>query len=162
MNRAQICPNAPFYAEIQLLYLCIINKKRKKMKTEKEKTSYNTLPEQIDYLIQEISEIKNILNSCIEKKDNIPKYLNIEETIEYLHGVGFSISKSKLYKMTAECKIPYHKLCNRLYFYPYELQKWLENQIEARNDMNTLSIGREFLKHINCKNNNYDRNKKDI
>ena len=132
------------------------------MKTEKEKTSYNTLPEQIDYLIQEIYILKNILNSCIEKKDNIPKYLNIEETIEYLHGVGFSISKSKLYKMTAECKIPYHKLCNRLYFYPYELQKWLENQIEARNDMNTLSIGREFLKHINCKNNNYDRNKKDI
>lgn len=34
---------------------------------EHQKTSYDTLPERIDYLIQEISEIKNILINRIEK-----------------------------------------------------------------------------------------------
>ncbi len=40
---------------------------------EHQKTSYDTLPERIDYLIQEISEIKNILINRIEKREEIPQ-----------------------------------------------------------------------------------------
>lgn len=80
MNRAQICPNAPFYAEIQLLYLCIINKKRKKMKTEKEKTSYNTYK----------NLIRNVRHEINRMLINYTKYENKEyfNTIDYLIGVS--------------------------------------------------------------------------
>ena len=46
---------------------------------EHQKTSYDTLPERIDYLIQEISEIKNILMNRIEKREK-NKAVNQENT----------------------------------------------------------------------------------
>ena len=51
---------------------------------EHQKTSYDTLPERIDYLIQEISEIKNILINRIEKREEIPKWLNKEQALKYI------------------------------------------------------------------------------
>ena len=38
------------------------------------KTTYDTLPGQIDYLIQEVLEIKDILMDRIEKPEEIPKF----------------------------------------------------------------------------------------
>lgn len=53
---------------------------------EHQKTSYDTLPERIDYLIQEISEIKNILINRIEKREEIPKWLNKEQALKYIQN----------------------------------------------------------------------------
>ena len=45
-----------------------LHQKQKTKGMEHQKTSYDTLPERIDYLIQEISEIKNIHDKQNRKK----------------------------------------------------------------------------------------------
>jgi len=92
------------------------------------RTDYNNLPEQIDYLISEIGEVKELLMQRIEKPEEIPKYLSLEQALLYLEKKGFLVSKSKLYKMTSGDIIPCHKNGNRIYFLPEELNDWLEKQ----------------------------------
>lgn len=67
-----------------------LHQKQKTKGMEHQKTSYDTLPERIDYLIQEISEIKNILINRIEKREEIPKYLSTENALAYLKKDRFS------------------------------------------------------------------------
>ena len=64
----------------------------------------------------------------IEKPEEIPKYLSLEQALLYLEKKGFLVSKSKLYKMTSGDIIPCHKNGNRIYFLPEELNDWLEKQ----------------------------------
>ena len=111
---------------------------------EHQKTSYDTLPERIDYLIQEISEIKNILINRIEKREEIPKYLSTENALAYLKKTGFPMSKSKLYKLTSYGRIPFHKSGNTLLFIPEELDKWCESDIYADDEkhLNELIINK--------------------
>ena len=71
----------PFYAVLGTPYLCIINKKITDM--EITKTTYDTLPGQIDYLIQEVLEIKDILMARIEKPEEIPKFMNKEQALKH-------------------------------------------------------------------------------
>lgn len=46
----------------------------------------------------------------------------------------FSMSKSKLYKLTALKSIPVHKNGNNLLFLQKELEQWFESQIHTDND----------------------------
>lgn len=87
-----------------------LHQKQKTKGMEHQKTSYDTLPERIDYLIQEISEIKNILINRIEKREEIPKYLSTENALAYLKKTGFPMSKSQLYKLTSCGRMPFHKV----------------------------------------------------
>lgn len=96
---------------------------------EAKRTTYDTLPERIDYLISEISEIKELLMQRIEKPEEIPKYLSLEQAKCYLEKKGFLVSKSKIYKMTSGNSLPVHKVGNRNYFFPNELDNWLDNQL---------------------------------
>ncbi|WP_025068549.1 helix-turn-helix domain-containing protein [Bacteroides gallinarum] len=104
----------------------------------REKTDYNTLPEQIDYLIQEIEEIKSMLSSKMDKPENIPKYLDIDQALAYMRNLGFPISKSKLYKLTSGCHIPHSKSNSRVYFQPQELENWVSSQINKLHNKETL------------------------
>ena len=111
---------------------------------EHQKTSYDTLPERIDYLIQEISEIKNILMNRIEKREEIPKWLNKEQALRYIQKQGYKLRSSKLYKLSATDNIPCHRSGRNLYFFAEELDKWLNNQIEEEDktsqNLSTQSI----------------------
>ena len=102
--------------------------KQKDIIMEAKSTTYDTLPERIDYLISEIREVKELLTQRIEKPEEIPKYLSLEQTLLYLEKKGFLVSKSKLYKMTSGDIIPCHKNGNRINFFPEELNDWLEKQ----------------------------------
>ena len=95
--------------------------KQKDIIMEAKSTTYDTLPERIDYLISEIGEVKELLMQRIEKPEEIPKYLSLEQALLYLEKKGFLVSKSKLYKMTSGDIIPCHKNGNRIYFLPEEL-----------------------------------------
>ena len=98
----------------------------------KEPTTFNNLPERIDFLISEVAGIKQILLQGIGKPEEIPKYLDVTRTLLYLEKRGISISRSKLYKMTAGNKVPYKKMDNKLYFFPEELDNWLSDQVRAK------------------------------
>ena len=112
--------------------------KQKDIIMEAKSTTYDTLPERIDYLISEIREVKELLTQRIEKPEEIPKYLSLEQALLYLEKKGFLVSKSKLYKMTSESKIPFHKSGNRNYFFPDELDKWMNEQIIGKDEINKL------------------------
>nr|WP_186973256.1 helix-turn-helix domain-containing protein [Bacteroides intestinalis] len=102
---------------------------------ETKRTTYDTLPEQIDYLISEIREVKELLIQRIEKPEEIPKYLDKEQALRYLKRMGYVMSSSKLYKMTQVNDIPCHRIERKLYFLPTELSEWLNNRIGEREKM---------------------------
>ena len=100
---------------------------------EKRKITQN-LPEQIDFLISEMMQIKAILLQQKLPKE-IPKYLSQKEVLRYLNAQGFCISSSKLYKLTRQNKMPCHRMGTRLYFIPSELEEWVKKQFEESGEM---------------------------
>lgn len=96
------------------------------------KTTYDTLPGQIDYLIQEVSEIKNVLMARIEKPEEIPKFMNKEQALKYIRKQGYEISSSKFYKMSAKDSIPCYRSGRKLYFFAEELDGWIKQQFETK------------------------------
>lgn len=99
-----------------------------------EKISFDTLPAAVMELVEKVDYIINLLGAKIEKREEIPKYLNTEKALAYLKNIGFSMSKSKLYKLTALKSIPVHKNGNNLLFLQKELEQWFESQIYTDND----------------------------
>ena len=99
-----------------------------------EKISFDTLPAAVVELVEKVDYIINLLGAKIEKREEIPKYLNTENALAYLKNIGFSMSKSKLYKLTALKSIPVHKNGNNLLFLQKELEQWFESQIHTDND----------------------------
>lgn len=114
---------------------------------EQIKTTYDTLPERIDYLISGIEEIKSILAGRTEKPEKIPKYLGIDQALAYMKKSGFSISKSKLYKLTSSSEIPFHKADNRVYFFPHELDGWMFSSMERDNRNEKQNIIQTIIKN---------------
>ena len=99
-----------------------------------EKISFDTLPAAVMELVEKVDYIINLLGAKIEKREEIPRYLNTENALAYLKNIGFSMSKSKLYKLTALKSIPVHKNGNNLLFLQKELEQWFESQIHTDND----------------------------
>lgn len=99
-----------------------------------EKISFDTLPAAVMELVEKVDYIINLLGAKIEKREEIPKYLNTEKALAHLKNIGFSMSKSKLYKLTALKSIPVHKNGNNLLFLQKELEQWFESQIHTDND----------------------------
>ena len=146
----------PFYAVLGTPYLCIINKKITDM--EITKTTYDTLPGQIDYLIQEVLEIKDILMARIEKPEEIPKFMNKEQALKYIRKQGYEISSSKFYKMSAADSIPCHRSGRKLYFFAEELDGWSKQQFETKSQT-ILNFKSQSIKQIikSNKNKNYEK-----
>lgn len=146
----------PFYAVLGTPYLCIVNKKIVNMQITK--TTYDTLPGQIDYLIQEVLEIKDILMARIEKPEEIPKFMNKEQALKYIRKQGYEISSSKFYKMSAADSIPCHRSGRKLYFFAEELDGWIKQQFEAKSqtsrDFKSQSI-QQIIK--SNKNKSYEK-----
>ncbi|WP_291596516.1 helix-turn-helix domain-containing protein [Bacteroides sp.] len=93
------------------------------------KSNFENLPTQVDYLLVEVLNIKEILLQRIEKSEEVPKYLDIEQALLYLKKQGYSMSKSKLYKLTSQGNIPCHKSEGRVYFTPQLLCDWVDSQV---------------------------------
>lgn len=146
----------PFYAVLGTPYLCIVNKKIINMQITK--TTYDTLPGQIDYLIQEVLEIKDILMARIEKPEEIPKFMNKEQALKYIRKQGYEISSSKFYKMSAADSIPCQRSGRKLYFFAEELDGWIKQQFEAKSqtsrDFKSQSI-QQIIK--SNKNKSYEK-----
>lgn len=91
--------------------------------------TFDSLPSAIEELAGKVDYIINLLGTKIEKREEIPKYLNTENALAYLKNIGFSMSKSKLYKLSALKNIPVHKNGNSLLFLQEELEQWCKEQI---------------------------------
>lgn len=95
-------------------------------------TSFNNLPQQIDLLIEEVTQIKKALQHTTGKNELEPKYLNLSAALKMLSEQGYKMSKSRMYKMTANgCSIPFKRFGNRIVFEKDELVLWCEKQISG-------------------------------
>ena len=97
-----------------------------------EKITFDTLPSAVMELTEKVDLLISMFSTKIEKREEIPKYMNTETALEYLRKTGFSISKSKLYKLTASNGIPVYKEGNSLFFTQQELDKWCEEKIQIK------------------------------
>jgi len=82
-------------------------------------------------IISRLDSIESILLNLNSKP------LNLEETADYLH-----VSKSYLYKLTSQNKIPYYKPSGKLvYFDKKELDAWiLQNRITPQTEIQEAAI----------------------
>lgn len=85
------------------------------------------MPGRIDEILTEIKELKALFES-IQKREEIPKYMDIDKTVAELRKQGIQISKSTLYKKSATGLIPVHKIDNKIYFILSELQNTITNK----------------------------------
>lgn len=82
--------------------------------------------------------VEQAVRKC-QRKQNLPAEtisarLNLQAAVDFLNQEGFPISRSKLYKLTAEGKIPHHKFGHRLVFERDALAVWAEAQLRSRSD----------------------------
>lgn len=103
------------------------------------KTTFDTLPQQIDVLLAEVLNIKEILLDVIEKPEEVPKYLTLEDALLFLDKRAYPISKSKMYKLTSSNAIPFCKAGNNLLFRTEELEQWFDSQISRQGEGKSLS-----------------------
>lgn len=91
--------------------------------------TFDSLPTMVTEISGKVDLILKLLSAKIEKPEEIPKYLDIEQALLYLKKQGYSMSKSKLYKLTSQGNIPCHKSEGRVYFTPQLLCDWVDSQV---------------------------------
>jgi excisionase family DNA binding protein len=84
-----------------------------------EKLNFEKLPEVVQQLSDDISDLKRILLSTPSKQTN--RLMILEEAAEYLH-----LSKPTIYRLVSERTIPFHKQGGRLWFLEAELLEWVK------------------------------------
>ncbi|RZK27189.1 MAG: DNA-binding protein [Flavobacterium sp.] len=102
-----------------------------------EKQQLN-LPQKIDFLIDRLEVIETML----QKKESLRVYskkLNLDYALSFLLKEGFSMSKSRLYKLTSTNSIPCARFGSRLVFDRDELIKWCSVQSETTDTRSMVS-----------------------
>lgn len=77
--------------------------------------------------------VKMLVAENQPKRDEAREYLKIDEALDYINGKGLKMSRSTLYKLTAEKQIKFRRFGKRrIVFDVPELDKWINNQLEAK------------------------------
>lgn len=92
---------------------------------EREKITFEKLPEAIGYLIDKVESLEKILEVKTEQV-NEPKeqWFNVDELCEYLSDHP---AKSTVYGWISMRQIPHHKGEKKLRFLKSEIDRWLLN-----------------------------------
>ena len=76
-------------------------------------------------------ELKNLICNAIEpyfhsidQPQSLPDQLTLDQAVAFLNDYGFPTSKTKIYRLTSENKMPYKKFGNRLVFSKALLLDW--------------------------------------
>jgi len=86
-----------------------------------------TTPEQLDEIVR--NAIKEVLPGKQEDKpQKIPDTCSVEQALSFLLENGYKLSKSKLYKMTANKLLPFRYFGRRIIFSRDELLRWVKQQ----------------------------------
>lgn len=113
-----------------------------------QELNFEKLPSAVSAILREVEEIKKLLISNKPKGKQDTKRLSIYDAQMFIQEQGLSISKSKLYKLTSEGKIPYDKFGIRVLFRQDNLLEWIESQInlsvksESKNVMTLANSAR--------------------
>ena len=94
-----------------------------------QELNFEKLPNAVGLILREVEEIKRMLINNKPRSEPDTKRLSINEAIKFFSEQGVRISKSKIYKLTSERKIPYDKFGTRVLFRQEELIDWIENEM---------------------------------
>lgn len=94
-----------------------------------QELSFDKLPNAVSTILREVEEIKRMLTNNKPRSEPDTKRLSINEAQKFMQEQGFPVSKSKLYKLTSEGKIPYDKFGIRVLFRQDKLIDWIENEM---------------------------------
>jgi hypothetical protein len=94
-------------------------------------TTFNDIPQMMDELFADVKEIKALLKGQTTKAEPQPSKLTLDRAVTYLNGMGFPITKSKLYKLTATNEVPVQRFGSRLVFDVSELWDWCTTQTKS-------------------------------
>ena len=92
---------------------------------------HNNIPEAIGLMIEKVDFLTSQLASLskIEKTD--VRNLDMDDLIAYLHTKGVKISKSKIYKLCMNRRIPFLKFGNRSVFRIQDIEQWIESNCKS-------------------------------
>ena len=84
-------------------------------------------------------ELVSLIEGCLRKhlrrepvQETLPEHLSLDGAIAYLNGNGFLTSKTKIYRLTSQNKIPYMKYGKQLVFSRKLLHEWMmDNAIQV-------------------------------
>ena len=82
-------------------------------------------------LLKEMIPITNVADPIDEQKD----YFSFDEGLSYINERGLTISKSTLYKKTADREIPFQRWGGKkIVFLRDELDQWISKQLSGKED----------------------------
>jgi len=94
-----------------------------------QELNFEKLPVAVGLILKEVEEIKRMLLHNKLSSQPETKRMSTNEAIKFIVQQGFPISKSKLYKLTSEGKIPHEKFGMRVLFKQDNLVAWIENEM---------------------------------
>jgi excisionase family DNA binding protein len=105
-----------------------------------QELSFEKLPSAVSAILREVEEIKRMLITNKPRSEPNIKRLSINEVQTFFLEQGFPISKSKLYKLTSEGKIPHEKFGIRVLFRQDKLIDWIESEMNLSIKSNSKDI----------------------
>ena len=88
------------------------------------------MPEAIGILINRVEKLASLFSETKSSATPSEINLDLDGIIVFLKGKGYTMSKSRLYKLTANGDIPHRKFGNRLVFNTVEVLEWVD-QVSA-------------------------------
>ena len=93
--------------------------------------SFDQLPEAVDYLVKEVSQLRLLINHQSDSTSTTSKLLDIKGAADFL---GLSIPT--IYGKVSRRELPFMKRGNRLYFDSSELLEYIkEGRVSTVNDI---------------------------
>ncbi len=87
--------------------------------------------EDLRELLKEMIPVTNVVDPIDEQKD----YFSLDEGLSYINERGLTISKSTLYKKTANREIPFQRWGGKkIVFLRDELDQWISKQLSGKED----------------------------
>ncbi len=87
--------------------------------------------EDLRELLKEMIPVTNVVDPIDEQKD----YFSLDEGLSYINERGLTISKSTLYKKTADREIPFQRWGGKkIVFLRDELDQWISKQLSGKED----------------------------
>lgn len=87
--------------------------------------------EDLRELLKEMIPVANVVDPIDEQKD----YFSLDEGLSYINERGLTISKSTLYKKTADREIPFQRWGGKkIVFLRDELDQWISKQLSGKED----------------------------
>jgi len=88
-------------------------------------------------ILKEMIPAVNVIEPTDEQKD----YFSLNEALNYLNERGLSISKSTLYKKTADKEIPFQRWGGRkIVFLREELDQWIDEQLSSNENKEITNV----------------------